>query len=96
MESQWALFETRKDRSTTYVKMKEKERDEILPPYPLNDCANFFLEGAKFLRGLEVWGCHAKGSKIQKQFFVFLVSMAYTIVEFIRGRYFKVFRNSYD
>ena len=29
--SQWALFEIRKDRSITYVEIKEKERDETLP-----------------------------------------------------------------
>ena len=34
IESQWALFETRRDRSITYVKMKEKEEIRF-PPYPL-------------------------------------------------------------
>ena len=34
LESQWALFETRKDRPITYVKMKEKEEIRFYPPPP--------------------------------------------------------------
>ena len=33
----WTLFETRKDSSTSYVKMKEKEEMRFYPPTPLKN-----------------------------------------------------------
>ena len=43
LESQWAPFETRKDRSITCVKMKEKEEIRFYPPTPLTHISPLYL-----------------------------------------------------